>query len=289
MTARMSVVVPAHDEAAIIGRLLRRIVEGDPDGRIELVVVANGCTDDTARVAASVHPRVQVVELDEGSKIAALNAGDRAAVAFPRAYVDADVLISATTLLDLADALDRPDGPLVAAPGLHVDTSGASAAVRAYYRVWALSEYRGDGHIGSGVYAVSAAGRARWAEFPDVIADDRFVQQQFLREERLTLAHASFTVRAPRTFRAQLARATRIRTGNRELPASLQVAATAPASARYGALVRKVARRPRLWGSFAVYCVGYGVPIVRSRVDALLGRTTGWNRDETVRAEAART
>ncbi|WP_164863482.1 glycosyltransferase family 2 protein [Agromyces sp. LHK192] len=284
----MSVVIPAHQEAALIGRILRRIVREDPDGAIEIVVVANGCTDDTAQVAAAVDPRITVVELAEGSKTAALNAGDRAASAFPRAYVDADVSISVPTLLALADELDRPGGPLVASPRFHVDTSGASAAVRAYYRVWALSEYRATGHIGSGVYAVSEAGRARWDEFPDVIADDRFVQQRFVPDERATLERASFTVRAPRTFAAQLARATRIHAGNRQLPAAMQVAAQAPASDRYGALLRRVASRPRLWPAFAVYCVGYGVPIVRARIAAALGRTTGWNRDDTVRDDTVR-
>ena len=45
--------------------MLERIIAGDPDGAIELIVVANGCTDDTARVAASVDPRVTVVEIAE--------------------------------------------------------------------------------------------------------------------------------------------------------------------------------------------------------------------------------
>ena len=57
--------------------MLERIIAGDPDAAIELIVVANGCTDDTARVAASVDPRVVVVEMPQASKIAALNAGER--------------------------------------------------------------------------------------------------------------------------------------------------------------------------------------------------------------------
>lgn len=275
----MSVVVPAHDEASVIGRLLSGIVEGDPDGRIEIVVAANGCTDATAAVAASVSPRIRVLEVDRASKIAGLNAGDAAATAFPRAYVDADVMVTATALLALADVLDS--GAMVASPRLTTDTTDSSWAVRSHYRIWALSEYRAIGHIGSGVYAVSASGRARWGTFPEVIADDRFVQQLFLPSERASLADEQFTVRAPRTLGAQMRRATRISAGNRELPVAMQNAEQEAAPGRYARLMSRVLPRPQLWPALLVYCYGYGVPLLRARMKR---DSVGWNRDETVRA-----
>ena len=156
--------------------------------------------------------------------------------------------------------------------------------MRQHYRIWELSAYRTTGHIGSGVYAVSAAGRARWAEFPEVIADDRFVQQRFALDERRTLPDHSFSVRAPRTFAAQLRRTIRIDAGNRQLPATMQVVAVEPASSRFGQLLRRVAARPSLWPALAVYAYGYAAPRVASRWQLGLGRTIAWNRDETVRA-----
>lgn len=283
MTARLSVVIPAHDEARIIAPMLDRIIAGDPGGVIELIVVANGCTDDTARVAASVDPRVIVVEVAQPSKIAALNAGDRRASVLPRAYVDADVAIDADALLALADTLGG-ETALVAAPTFRVDTRASNWLVRQHYRIWELSEYRTTGHIGSGVYAVSAAGRARWTEFPDVIADDRFVQQRFALDERRTLSDHSFSVRAPRTFAAQLRRTIRIDAGNRQLSTSMQVVGTEPASSRYRQLVRRVAGHPSLWPALAVYAYGYAAPRLASRWQQLVGRPIAWNRDETVRA-----
>jgi biofilm PGA synthesis N-glycosyltransferase PgaC len=76
----VSIVVPAHNEAANIRRLLTALLEQQTRvGRIvEIVVVASGCTDDTAEVAREfgrgrpgLHVHVQ--ERREG-KVAAINA-----------------------------------------------------------------------------------------------------------------------------------------------------------------------------------------------------------------------
>jgi glycosyltransferase involved in cell wall biosynthesis len=76
----VSVLVPAHNEAANIGRLLGRLLEQETTVAhiVEIVVVASGCTDDTAAVAREfvrgrpgVHVHVQ--ERREG-KVAAINA-----------------------------------------------------------------------------------------------------------------------------------------------------------------------------------------------------------------------
>lgn len=282
-TPRLSVVMAAHDEADVIGPTLRTILDGDPEGEIEIVVVPNGCTDETARIAAEVSDRVRVEEIATPSKIAALNAGDAVASTFPRAYVDADVSITAETLRALARALDGSGPAHVAAPRLVVDTRGATWFARQYYRIWELSEYRATGHIGSGVYALSAEGRRRFGAFPDVIADDRFVQQQFELPERLTLPDHSFTVRSPRTLRAQMHRATRIVAGNRELPATMQRAGVEPASRRTGRLLRRVLRRPGLWPALPVYAYGYVVPHLRARRHARTGSAMPWHRDDSSR------
>lgn len=247
----MSVIVPAHDEERVIGRMLERLLEG-ADGRLEIVVVANGCRDSTAATARAAGPGILVVELDEASKIAALNAGDDATTVFPRAYVDADVEVSGGTLLELAAVL-AAERPLVASPGLHLDLTGASTAVRLYYRIWQLRTVGRSGHIGSGVYAVNRAGRERFGRFPAIIADDRFVQGRFAEDERMTLPNATFTVRPPRTLAAHLHRGARIAAGNLQLEAAgLTGAAPAPGSS-LGALARRVIPRPGLWLPFLVY------------------------------------
>ncbi|MEZ3159176.1 glycosyltransferase [Microbacterium sp. BWT-B31] len=282
MSVQASVVIPAHDEAAVIDRLLSGLAHDPRADTLEIVVVANGCRDDTAARAAA-HRGVRVVEIDRASKIAALNAADAEAVAFPRVYLDADVTIDVDTILALADELDR-DGIEVASPRLVVDTSHASWAVRQHYRVWELSDYRATGHIGSGVYALSARGRARFDDWPEVIADDRFVQQLFAPAERGTLREHSFTVRSPARFASHLRRSTRIARGNRELAATVAPQTPGPDGASRGRLVRRVAARPRLWVPFAVYCVSWTLPNVIAARTIARGDAPAWNRDETSRA-----
>ena len=291
MTARISVVIPAHDEEAVIGRLLAQLVGDVRAPGLEIVVVANGCRDATATVARGFGRRVRVVEIPEASKIAALRAGDRAATAFPRAYVDADVRVSADALLALGHLLETPGGPLVASPRLEVDTTGASWFVRSHHRIWELTDYRQHDHIGSGVYALSAAGRARFGDWPDVIADDRFVQQLFRPDERATLDGHSFTVPSARTIRAHLRRTTRIARGNLELadastpvdeaaPAPGRVLAPAPSGDRASNLVGRVARRPALWPAVAVYGGTATVPKLRAIRQVDRQEEAAWSRDD---------
>jgi 1,2-diacylglycerol 3-beta-glucosyltransferase len=52
-TARLAVLVPAHDEAAVIARCVRSLrAQSYPRHLYQIVVVADNCTDDTAAIAA---------------------------------------------------------------------------------------------------------------------------------------------------------------------------------------------------------------------------------------------
>ena len=82
----LSVLIPAHNEASEITACLASVFASEdlPAGwQGEVLVIANGCTDQTAALARST-PVPQgwsllVLDLPEGGKLAALNAGDRAA------------------------------------------------------------------------------------------------------------------------------------------------------------------------------------------------------------------
>ena len=277
----MSVIMPAHNEEAVIERALRGVLDGS-DGQIEVVVVANGCRDATAGRALAAGPDILVIDLAQASKTAALNAGDEAATSFPRAYVDADVEVDGRTLLALGAALQR--GPaLVASPALRVNLEGANRWVRAYYAIWQLSAFRHSGHIGSGIYALSADGRARFGSFPPVIGDDRFVQGLFTPEERITLPDHYFTVRPPRTIAALVARGGRIAAGNRQLRDARLAGSVPSAGSSFRSLVSRVAGRPALWPAFFLYCTVQ----LRTRRDAAKRLVSTaelvWTRDETSR------
>ena len=112
----VSVVIAAHNEAAVIGRCLDALLADGLDD-LDVTVVANGCTDTTAEVARA-HPGVRVIELAQPGKARALNAGDAVAVGFPRVYLDADIPISGAAIRTLAAALEASDGVLAAVPAV---------------------------------------------------------------------------------------------------------------------------------------------------------------------------
>lgn len=283
MTALASVIIPAHNEAAVITRVLSALTSDPNAAPLEIIVVANGSNDDTADRARDFGPSVQVLEIPTASKIAALNAGDVAATVFPRIYLDADVLVTGDTIRALGSYLASVQGAFVASAVLEVDTSGASWPARAFYSVWEQSDYRYNGHVGSGIYGLTEEGRARFPTFPQVIADDRYVQLLFEPVERGTLFGHTFTVRAPSTLRAQMRRATRIAVGNHDLMASTGLRDESSTGSGYKKLVMRVLVRPRLWAAFPVYCFGYLVPQLRARLLRRRGAATGWNRDESSR------
>lgn len=211
---RFSVVIPAHDEEAVIGRCLAFSRILDP-GEAEIVVVANGCTDATAERARG-FPGVRVLEHTQPSKTAALNAGDAACTAYPRVYLDGDIVVSAAALRSLATRLHGP-APLIAAPRMEVALTGRPWAVRSFYRAFQSLPYADNALVGLGVYAISETGRARFGEFPDVVADDLFVSRHFADDERVVVGEHTFTVQAPRDLRSLIRVRTRVAAGNARL------------------------------------------------------------------------
>jgi glycosyltransferase involved in cell wall biosynthesis len=280
----LTVVVPAHDEEALIAGTLRSLRD-EPSDRLDLIVVANGCTDHTAEAVAASGLGARLVEIPEASKIRALNAGSRLVETYPVAFVDADVSVAGSDLVALAGELEA-SGAGVASPRMRVQPS-SSWWVRQYYRAWALTDYRSTGHIGSGVYMLSEAGRRRFGDFPDVIADDLFVQQLFAPDERCTPENLEFSVAAPGSLAALVRRNTRIAAGNLQIARVFPEFAAPGSSAGARSLLRRVRSRPSVWIGFGVYAVVYS--LTRSRAHRMLARRhpVAWNRDETTRRSSA--
>jgi glycosyltransferase involved in cell wall biosynthesis len=194
-----SIVIPAHNEAGVIGRLLRQMTSDANPGEFDVIVVANGCTDETAEVAAKFGPAVRVLSIPVPSKHAALTAGDQVASDFPRIYLDADVELHSSDLRALGEALQRP-GVLAVAPRRELALTGRPWLVRWYYDVWTqLPEVR-EGLFGRGVIGVSALGHARMADLPPVLADDLAASLAFTPEERYIVPNARVLIHPPRTF-----------------------------------------------------------------------------------------
>jgi glycosyltransferase involved in cell wall biosynthesis len=277
----VSVIVPAHNEGRVIRRTLDALLEGGCPGELDVVVVCNGCADDTAAVARSFGGCVRVIETEVPSKTHALNLGDRAATGFPRVYLDGDVVLPGESLWRLVDHLRAPGG-LATAPHVRWDLRGASLAVRAFYAIDGRLPSSKLGIGGTGVYAVSAAGRARFGEFPNVTADDMFVRAHFKPHERRPTPAAYSIVTAPKKLAGVIAIKTRGQYGNYELAARLP-SLDHDAGVRNRPVLLRLLLRPHLWPALAVYGYAKAAAKLRAARRFRAGRGLAWERDDTSR------
>ncbi len=286
-----SVVIPAYNEAAVLARCLRALepaLHPRADFRVEVVVVPNGCTDDTgdiAREAARRSPAIRVVELPEGSKIAALNAGDDDATVFPRIYLDADIELSPGALPAMVASLQTA-AARVAAPRVRFDVDHADVFVRSFYRAFERLPYVRDGLIGLGVYGVSEQGRARFGRFPDVVADDLFVQRLFAPEER-QIVDAEFRVRVPSDVGSLIRVRTRVARGNAQLTQEEDERFTSSTHGTLRALAGLVREQPSCALDAACYVAVTAIArILARRADRRAEPSTAWERDDSTRTPA---
>lgn len=279
----ISLVIAAHNEEPVLGRCLDALLQDPRPDELEIVVVCNGCTDRTAEVARGYGDRVHVIETGQASKTAALNLGDACVRGFPRFYVDADVTLPSASVRRIAARLDEGD-VLAASPVMQVDLRRSSVAVRAYYRVWTLLPYVREGMIGVGVYALSEAARGRFAEFPNVIADDGYVRMLFGSAERARVDDAPVRVQAPAGVSDLVRIKTRSLLGRYELRQRFpELVRTERATKSYRNAARTIAIRPWLWPAAALY--GAVNIQTRRRAGKQLSRLDGyvWERDQSSR------
>ncbi len=261
-----SVVIAAYDEAAVIGDCLRAL----SGSGLDVVVVPNGCHDDTAAVARGFG--VRVLEREQPGKAGALNAGDALAEGFPRAYLDADISVEASDLDRLCAAL----GPttLAVAPRRVLDARGCALPVRAYAAVHQHLPVMAGSLFGRGLVVLSEEGRARFSQFPALVADDLFLDSLFGADEKQVVEAVSVRVRMPSRTRELYDRLVRVRRGNRALRARAGTDGVPTGVARGSrtAWLGVAVRRP--WLAPAV--VVYGALTLAAERAARAGGETAW-------------
>lgn len=271
-----SIVMPAHNEEAVIERSLSPIARLTNPEQFEVVVVCNGCTDRTAEIART-YSGVRVVEGERASKTWALNEGDRKASLWPRLYLDADIEISPDTVHSLFATLAQ-QGVLAARPSSVYDVSEASALVRSYYRARSRIASLHTHLWGAGAYAMTRAGRERFPDFPDVISDDLWIDLQFEQHEKAVSDSAPpVVVRTPRNVRTLVRVLRRGYRGNRALAHDAHALGASPASS-YACDLAASTRSPLQLVDALTY-------VSVSLVARFLARwdTGVWERDETSR------
>jgi glycosyltransferase involved in cell wall biosynthesis len=290
-----SIVIAAHNEAAVIGRCLDSLLADVAPGQLDVIVVPNGCSDSTAEIARS--RGVRVVEVAHANKAAALNAGDQAALGFPRIYLDADVVVSSAGVRALCRALSGTRSrngaagsahpALAAVPRRQLELDGRPWPVRAYFAVNSRLPVFSRGLFGRGLIALSEEGRSRFDRFPDLVADDLFLDSLFADGEKACVDDVVTRVATPFRTRDLVRRLQRVRRGNaamRAAQALSQLDIEVRRADRSSWLRDVVLPEPRLLPAGLVYA---GITVLAALLAKLSPQDDStWQRDESTRSAA---
>lgn len=172
--------------------------------------------------------------------------------------------------------------------GASLDLKGSPLAVRAFYAINSrLPVYR-DGLFGRGVIALAEQGRARFTQFPNMVADDLFLDSLFAATEKCQVDQVTATICTPRTTRDLLRRLIRVRAGNAAMRAAAG-SANAPATVRRAARLSWLADvvLPRPWLLPAALCYVTLTLVASHLARQVNDAPTSWGRDESSRQVVA--
>ena len=189
-----SVIVPVYNEEKKLPDLLDTLTA---DTRFEIIIVCNGCKDRSVEIAQQYEDKIKLVVLEDGSKVKALNAGDKAATCFPRFYLDADIRMSLDDMAKIT-AYMAEHKLMAAGAMLDYDYQNKSWPVRWYYKIWTQLPYISDmQHVGSGLYVLDERGRSKFDEFPDIISDDGYINSLYSADEKSKVPSVTIKLDVP--------------------------------------------------------------------------------------------
>lgn len=263
------VIIPAHDEANVIERSLVALLGDAQPGEFDVIVVANGCADDTAEIAGRFADRgVRVIETATAGKVPAINLAGTVARHEPCLVLDADVELQTSGARAMFDALSAAPA-VVANPTL--DLAGCTLPARQYWLAW--RSRNPSPTSGTGCYGLSRESRIALGSLPEVTGDDEYIARRF---ETTRVLQAVTRIYPARTLRAVLRRRIRIEQGNAQA-ARVMPGRPAPAVPA----TRGSAPVP---GSLLLVAVH-----VTARGMAQLGLFAAWKSDTSSRAAASST
>ena len=185
----LTIIIPACNEESVIADCLQSLQKQIFHSPVEIIVSANGCSDNTAAVCNSFHASLtrqgycfRVLETTAASKNEALNIADDHAKYSARLYLDADVKCSPDLIQQALPLLDTTE-PVYFSGTMSIPRC-ASFFSNAYGRIWLTMPYIRDAVTGIGCYGVNAPGRKMWGKFPSLHSDDKFVRMLFSKEQR---------------------------------------------------------------------------------------------------------
>ena len=273
MVEAVSIIIPAHNEAAVIDQTLASILSNGEDWRPtwRIIVAANGCTDDTVSIIQENWPYVTVLDLPEPSKVNALKAAMADIKDGVVVVLDADITVSLRALQALVAPLmsgHDSNGAIAAVGRFQPNTTASDWCVRLFYQAWALHPYFDGGKFG-GCYALGQAAHELLRTMPSVINDDEYVARQVSALGAVASTNCTFSTLAPRTVRELIRVRSRIQRGNRELhqmaTEGLIMNPSPPEQSPRSIFLKRLLRRPGLWPAGFTYIVINALAKLRNR------------------------
>jgi cellulose synthase/poly-beta-1,6-N-acetylglucosamine synthase-like glycosyltransferase len=180
-TPPISVIVAARNEGAVLRRRIDNLLASDyPSSALQIIVVSDGSTDETASILASYAPAVDAILLPPGGKATALNAGVAAARHDVVVFADARQTFAPGALRALVAPLSDPrvggvSGELLLDCEAGQTDSTVGGGVGAYWRYekWLRRHESLVGSTLGATGAIYALRRELWRPLPgDTILDD---------------------------------------------------------------------------------------------------------------------
>ena len=163
----VSVIVAAHNEADVIERRVRNLLELDyPADRIEVVVASDASTDDTEEIVeglAATDSRVRLVRCPRGGKVAAQNRGVAESSGEIVAFSDANAVWQGDALRKLVRSFADPSVGYVTGRASYEAADGTNRE-GAYWRfeLWLRAQESRLGSVTAGNGPIYAVRRADW-------------------------------------------------------------------------------------------------------------------------------
>jgi cellulose synthase/poly-beta-1,6-N-acetylglucosamine synthase-like glycosyltransferase len=221
ITPPVSVIVAARNEARSIGAKLDNLLNLDyPQDRLQVVVAADGCDDDTDSAArARGDGRIRVVSLPRVGKAGALNAAVGVATGEILVFSDANSLYARDALRALVAPFADSDVGAVAGDQRYVADHAEAAVATGERLYWDLdraikrAESRG-GNAVSATGAIYAVRRELFSQVPAGVTDDFATSTAVIaRGKRLVFAPEAIAFEpVARTGRDEFARKVRVMT-----------------------------------------------------------------------------
>ncbi len=131
---RLSVVIPAHNEAAGLRTCVGETLSALVDTKIEVIVVDDGSTDGTWAVAEALaleHGEIRSIRHEHNlGKGAALQKGFRASTGELVAFLDADLDVHPKQIVQLMAAMEASGAHVIVASKLHPDSRFETSWIR---------------------------------------------------------------------------------------------------------------------------------------------------------------